>query len=75
MSRASVYATGMATADADRATIIAARPSPFIGPDWTAEVTNSGRLHITQTKTGDFEVTGDTALQFASWINTTFGGL
>lgn len=75
MSLASVYAAGMATTEASKAAVVAARPPSFVGQDWTAEVTNSGRLHITQIRSGDFEIPGDVAMQFCSWINTTFGGL
>lgn len=75
MSLASVYATGLAAADTSRAAVVAARPPPFVGAGWTAEVTAAGQLHITQTKSADFEIPGDVAVQFSSWINTTFGGL
>lgn len=72
MSLASDYAAAQAVADADQATVTAAVPAPFVGPNGRADVTVSGNLKITPAG-GDFEIAPAAALAFAAWINTTFG--
>lgn len=73
MSLASDYAAAQAASIAEQATITAAVPASFVGPNGRADVTTTGKMHLTQTTSGDFELSAAAALAFAAWINATFG--
>lgn len=75
MSLASTYAAAQVAADTGKATATASVPPPFVGPNGRADVTQAGTLILTQTTSGSFEISAAAALQFAAWINSTFGGL
>lgn len=72
MSLASDYAAAQAAIIANQATVTAAAPPSFIGPNGRAEVTSKGNLHFVQTASGDLELPAAAALIFADWINATF---
>jgi len=74
LSLASDYSTAYAAAEEAKANIVAEKPASFSGPNGTAEVTIDGQLHLIQTTSGDFTISGAGALAFATWINNTFGG-
>lgn len=73
MSLASVYAAAQVIAADEQAVVTASVPAAFIGANGRAEVTPKGGLHLIQTTSGDFEITAQAALAFATWINATFG--
>lgn len=73
MSLASDYAAAQTDADSQKAAATAAAPAPFVGPNGRADVTPAGRLSITQTTSGTFEISPQGALAFAAWLNATFG--
>lgn len=73
MSLASDYAALCSTASAEVASVTASAPAPFMGPSGGAYVTQNGTMKITQTVSGDLEITGEQALAFAAWVTATFG--
>jgi hypothetical protein len=73
MSLASAYADAVAAANSGIAGVQAVHPAPFVGPNGRADVTDTGKLRLTPTGAGVFEISAAGALLFRDWLTATFG--